>query len=80
MSDYRETLSDFELSVWKENRDEAFDHHVVEFGLLLVELHHTASRDDGKVIGDFGVIKDALIELYAIFFDCDGCPIRNWVV
>ena len=31
MIDCRETLGDFKLSVWKEDRDEAFDYHVVEF-------------------------------------------------
>ena len=80
MVDCRESFGDFELRLWKEDRDEAFNHHIVEFGFLLVELHHTASWDDGKVIGDFGVIKDALVELDAVFFDCVGCPIRNWVV
>ena len=79
MVDCSDTPCDFKLSVWKENRDKAFDHHVVEFGLLLVELHYTASWDNGKVIGDFSVIKDALIELNAVFFNCIGCPIRNWV-
>ena len=79
MVDGSETFGDFEFGMWEEDCDKAFDHHVVEFRFLFVELNDTTSWNDCKVIRDLGVVKDSLSKLYAVVFDRIGGPFRNGV-
>jgi len=63
MVDLREPFGDFKFSLGEKDRDEALDHHVVELGFGIGELGDAAGWNDGKVIGDLGVVEDAFVEL-----------------
>ena len=64
--DGSEAFGDLELGMREEDGEEALHDHVVELGNGLVDFDNTAGRDDCEVIGDFRVIKDALLKLQAV--------------
>ena len=63
MLNCRYALSHLEFGMWKKDCQEAFQHHVVEFGLGITQLNNTPGRNDCKVIRYFGVIKHTFVKL-----------------
>ena len=64
-----ESLGDLELGVRKEDGEEALHDHVVKFGGGLIEFDNATGGDDREVIGDLGVVKNALLELQAVVLE-----------
>ena len=59
-----DTSRHHELRRRVEHREEALDDHVIELGLGLGQaLGRKQGRDDCKVVGDLGVVEDALVRL-----------------
>src|SRR3990170_2651359 len=53
---------DHEFGGWKEHSEKPLDHHVVELPLDLVELPRgLEGRNNGKVVGDLGIVENALV-------------------
>ena len=69
MIDDSQALGDLELSVGEKDGQEALQDHVIELRGGVIELHHAASRNDGKVIADLSVVKNPLLELEAVVVD-----------
>ena len=58
-----------ELGRWKEYRQKAFQHHVVELRLDLAQtLGRLQRRDDGEVVRDLRVVEDAFVRLDVTLF------------
>ena len=69
MVDGREALGHFEFGVWEEDCEEAFHDHIVKFGSWFVDFDNATGRDDRKVIGDLGVVKDTLLKFETIVLE-----------
>ncbi len=64
-----DALGDLEFGVGEEDGEEALHDHVVKFRGGFIEFDDAAGGDDGEVIGNFRVIKDALLEFEAVVFE-----------
>ena len=61
----------------EEDGEEAFNDHVVKLGRGFIEFDDAPSRNNGEVIGDFRVVKDALLELQTVVVEGVLCPVRE---
>ena len=64
-----EAFGDLENGVGVENGEEALGDEVVELAFFFREFDNATSGDDGEVIGDLGVVEDALVEADEVLFE-----------
>ena len=79
LTDGGDTLGEIVFGRWKEHCNEATSDHVVNLLLLFLEvLGNLTSRNDGKVIADFGVIEDALVRLDPVIGQCSASMVGQF--
>ena len=74
MINRRNTLGHFEFCGGVKDGNKSFHDHIVQLGLGITEFNDAPRRNNGKVVGYFGIVKDALVEADFVFFEGFGCP------